>query len=80
MQVHPVPEGCIGQEDSLRHIAPIEPGNTLPLSEIPEGIPICNVESQPGHGGQFARSSGVCAILVAHGDVGQTVVQLPSGR
>ena len=75
-----VPEGvCIGQEIACGISAPIEPGNTLPLSEIPEGIPICNVESQPGHGGQFARSSGVCAILVAH-DVGQTVVQLPSGE
>ena len=47
------------------------------LAEIPEGIPICNVESQPEHNGQFARSSGVCAILIAH-DVGQTVMQLPS--
>ena len=75
-----VPEGMyVGQEVACGISAPIEPGNTLPLAEIPEGIPICNVESQPGHGGQFARSSGVCAILVAH-DVGQTVVQLPSGE
>ncbi|MDM7935739.1 MAG: 50S ribosomal protein L2, partial [Methanothrix sp.] len=66
------PEGTyIGQEIACGISAPIEPGNTLPLAEIPEGIPICNVESQPGHGGQFARSSGVCAILVAH-DVGAT--------
>ena len=75
-----VPEGMyVGQEVACGISAPIEPGNTLPLAEIPEGLPICNVESQPGHGGQFARSSGVCAILVAH-DVGATVVQLPSGE
>ncbi|NPV63536.1 MAG: 50S ribosomal protein L2 [Methanotrichaceae archaeon] len=75
-----VPEGvCVGQEIACGISAPIEPGNTLPLAEIPEGVPICNVESKPGHGGQFARSSGVCAILVAH-DVGSTVVQLPSGE
>ena len=75
-----VPEGMyIGQEIACGISAPIEPGNTLPLAEIPEGVPICNVESQPGHGGQFARSSGVCAILVAH-DARATVVQLPSGE
>jgi large subunit ribosomal protein L2 len=75
-----VPEGIfVGQEIACGVSAPIQPGNTLPLAEIPEGVPICNIESQPGHGGQFARSTGVYAILVAH-DVGSTVVQLPSGE
>lgn len=68
-----------GQEIACGISASIEPGNTLPLAEIPEGIPICNVESIPGHGGQFARASGVCAILIAH-DARATVVQLPSGE
>jgi large subunit ribosomal protein L2 len=73
------PEGiCVNQEIACGISAEIRPGNTLPLAEIPEGIPICNVESNPGSGGQFARASGVYAILVAH-DVGKTVVQLPSG-
>ncbi|MBU3967410.1 MAG: 50S ribosomal protein L2 [Euryarchaeota archaeon] len=58
---------------------PIEPGNTLTLSEIPEGIPLCNIESQPGDGGKFARASGMYGILIAH-DVGKTIVQLPSGK
>ncbi len=75
-----VPEGMyVGQEIACGISAEIQPGNTLHLAEIPEGIPVCNVESQPGHGGQFARSSGVYAILVAH-DTGTTVVQLPSGE
>jgi large subunit ribosomal protein L2 len=75
-----VPESVYeGQEIACGISASIEPGNTLPLSEIPEGVPICNVESNPGHGGQFARASGVCAILVAH-DAGATLVQLPSGE
>jgi len=75
-----VPEGMYeGQEVACGVSAEIRPGNTLPLSDIPEGVPICNIESKPGHGGQFARSSGVYAILVAH-DVGTTVVQLPSGE
>jgi large subunit ribosomal protein L2 len=75
-----VPEGMyVGQEIACGISAEIQPGNSLPLAEIPEGVPICNIESQPGHGGQFARSTGVYAILVAH-DVGTTVVQLPSGE
>ncbi len=69
----------VGQEISCGQSAEIQPGNTLPLASIPEGMPICNIESKPGHGGQFARASGVYAILVAH-DVGATVVQLPSGE
>jgi len=75
-----VPEGVyVGQEIACGASAEIKPGNSLPLAEIPEGIPICNIESIPRSGGQFARSSGVYAILIAH-DVGKTVVQLPSGE
>ena len=59
--------------------AAIEPGNTLPLREIPEGVPVCNVERQPGEGGTFARASGVNATLVTH-ERDATVVQLPSGE
>ncbi|RNJ25884.1 50S ribosomal protein L2 [Halosegnis longus] len=59
--------------------AEIAVGNTLPLAEIPEGIPICNVERQPGDGGKFARASGVNATLMTH-DRNVTVVQLPSGE
>ena len=59
--------------------ATIEPGNTLPLAEIPEGVPVCNVESQPGDGGKFARASGVNADLVTH-ERDAAIVQLPSGE
>jgi len=75
-----IPEGVyIGQEIACGISAEIKPGNSLPLAEIPEGIPICNIESNPGSGGQFVRSSGVYGMLIAH-DVGKTVVQLPSGE
>jgi len=75
-----IPEGVyIGQEIACVISAEIKPGNSLPLAEIPEGIPICNIESNPGAGGQFVRSSGVYGMLIAH-DVGKTVVQLPSGE
>ena len=73
------PEGiAVGDELQIGVSAAIEPGNTLPLAEIPEGVPVCNVESTPGDGGKFARASGVNGQLIAH-DRSVTVVQLPSG-
>jgi large subunit ribosomal protein L2 len=74
------PEG-VGTGDPIEVgiSAAIEPGNTLPLREIPEGLPVCNVESQPGDGGTFARASGVSATLVTH-ERNAAVVQLPSGE
>lgn len=75
-----IPEGVsVGDELSCGVSAEVKAGNTLTLAEIPEGVPICNIESQPGSGGQFARASGVYGILVAH-DAGKTVVQMPSGE
>ena len=75
-----IPESlCVGDEIACGASAEIKAGNILPLAEIPEGVPICNIESQPGDGGCFARASGVYAMLVAH-DVQKTVVQLPSGE
>jgi large subunit ribosomal protein L2 len=75
-----VPEGvAVGDEIACGISAEIKQGNTLPLSEIPEGTLICNIEHRPGDGGQFARASGTYAVLVAH-DAKRTVVQLPSGE
>ena len=68
-----------GEEIQVGVSAEIKPGNTLPLAEIPEGVPVCNVESQPGDGGKFARASGVNATLITH-DRDAAVVQLPSGE
>jgi large subunit ribosomal protein L2 len=74
------PEGItVGDTLQVGVSAEIKPGNTLPLAEIPEGIPICNVESQVGDGGKFARASGVNAQLMSH-DRDVAVVQLPSGE
>ncbi len=74
------PEGItVGDEIQVGVSAAIEPGNTLPLAEIPEGVPICNVEANQGDGGKFARASGVSATLLSH-DRNVTVVQLPSGE
>jgi len=72
------PEGvAVGERIQVGVSASIEPGNTLPLAEIPEGVPICNVEADQGDGGKFARASGVYATLMAH-DRSVAVVQLPS--
>lgn len=72
------PEGIgVGEELQVGVSAEIKAGNTLPLAEIPEGVPVCNVESQPGDGGKFARASGVNARLITH-DRRAAVVQLPS--
>jgi len=74
-----VPEGVgVGERIQVGVSAEIKQGNTLPLAEIPEGIPVCNVESRAGDGGTFARASGVNATLVTH-DRNAAVVQLPSG-
>ncbi|MFC7139208.1 50S ribosomal protein L2 [Halosimplex aquaticum] len=74
------PEGVgVGDEIQVGVSAEIAPGNTLPLAEIPEGIPVCNVEANPGDGGKFARASGVNAQLVTH-DRNVAAVKLPSGE
>ena len=74
------PEGVtVGDTIQVGVSAEIKPGNTLPLAEIPEGVPVCNVESSPGDGGKFARASGVSAQLLTH-DRNVAIVQLPSGE
>ena len=74
------PEGvAIGDTIQVGVSAEIKPGNTLPVAEIPEGVPVCNIERQPGDGGKFARASGTSAQIVTH-DRRVTVVKLPSGQ
>ena len=43
----------------------IKDGNRLPLSHIPVGISVYNVELTPGKGGEIIRSAGVTAQLLA---------------
>lgn len=75
-----VPEGiAVGDEIEAGVSASIKVGNSLPLAEIPEGVPVYNIEIDPGDGGKIARSSGTSAILVTH-EKGATVLQLPSGE
>jgi large subunit ribosomal protein L2 len=59
--------------------ADIKPGNTLPLTNIPDGTLIHNVELKPGKGGQLARSAGASAQLLGH-DGKYVTVRLSSGE
>ncbi|MBE7052714.1 MAG: 50S ribosomal protein L2 [Ruminococcaceae bacterium] len=59
--------------------ADIKPGNALPISAIPVGTLIHNIELAPGKGGQLVRSAGNSAQLMAkEGKYAQ--VRLPSGE
>ena len=59
--------------------ADIKVGNSLPLSNIPVGTFIHNIELYPGKGDQLARSAGVMAQLISK-DGGIAQVRLPSGE
>jgi large subunit ribosomal protein L2 len=59
--------------------ADIKPGNTLPLSNIPLGTHIHNIELRLGKGGQIVRSAGTFAQLMAKEDR-YALIKLPSGE
>jgi large subunit ribosomal protein L2 len=68
-----------GDVVSSSRSADIQPGNSLPVGEIPAGTMIHNVELKRGKGGQLVRSAGVAAQLMAKdGDYAQ--IKLPSGE
>ena len=57
----------------------ILPGNALPLTNIPLGTLVHNVELRPGKGGQMARSAGATVQVVAK-EGKYVTVKLPSGE
>ena len=59
-------------------VAP-EVGNALPMSEIPLGTLIHNIEMYPGHGAQLVRSAGTFAQLAGREDK-YAIIKLPSGE
>lgn len=59
--------------------ADVKPGNAMPISAIPVGTIIHNVEMKPGKGGQIARSAGTYAQLVGRDGVYQ-ILRLNSGE
>jgi large subunit ribosomal protein L2 len=74
------PEGLkVGQTIQSGTGSAPEIGNTLPLSEIPLGTIVHNVELHPGQGGAMARSAGSSAQLTSR-DGKFAIIKLPSGE
>ena len=59
--------------------APIKPGNSLPLRNIPVGTTVHCIELKPGKGAQIARSAGASAQLVAR-ESAYATLRLRSGE
>jgi len=59
--------------------AELRTGNALPLSNIPTGMMVHNIELVPGRGGQMARGAGTAAqVMAREGDM--CLLRLPSGE
>ena len=69
----------VGDKISAGTDADIKPGNALPLSAIPTGTFIHNVELYPGKGAQLARAAGAMAQLMGK-EGALAMVRLPSGE
>lgn len=69
----------VGDVISAGAEADIKPGNALPLTHIPVGTFIHNVELYPGKGAQLVRSAGNMAQLMAKEGV-YALIRLPSGE
>jgi len=74
------PDGVkVGQTILTSEKAPIKAGNRLPLSAIPVGTFVHDVELQPGQGGKLARSAGNFVVVQAvEGD--EAILKMPSGE
>jgi len=70
---------AVGDQVIASAQADVKPGNAMPLSAIPVGTIVHNVELKPGKGGQVARSAGTYAQLVGR-DQGYAVLRLNSGE
>ena len=69
----------VGMEVVSGNEAEAKVGNCLPLSNIPVGAEIHNIELVPGRGGQMVRSAGVTAQLMAK-EGKFAILRLPSGE
>ena len=69
----------LGQKIISSESAAFEVGNALPLSAIPVGTQIHNIEIRPGKGGQVAKSAGTAALI--HGkEKDYVLVKMPSSE
>jgi len=70
---------AVGDKVIASQSADVKPGNAMPLSAMPVGTIVHNVELKPGKGGQVARSAGGYAQLVGR-DQGMAILRLNSGE
>lgn len=72
------PEGAyVGKEVFTGAASKPGLGNCLPLSKIPEGAPLYNIELAPGDGGKLVRAAGSYATLVSK-EKNMVFIKLPS--
>jgi large subunit ribosomal protein L2 len=76
----PAVEGItVGEEFIFTNGSELKVGNIYALKDLPESTPLSNIESVPGDGGKYCRTSGSSGKLVAK--TSKTVsVELTSGR
>lgn len=67
----------VGDELLFAEDAPQTPGNRMPLSEIPVGTFVYNIELNPGGGAKLARSAGNAAEVIAR-DKKYVTLKMPS--
>jgi large subunit ribosomal protein L2 len=74
------PDGIkVGDKIMTGEKAEVRIGNAMPLSKIPLGMALHNIEMIPGKGGQIARSAGSSVQLMAkEGDF--ALIKMPSGE
>lgn len=70
---------CAGARLEYGPTALLQRGNTLPLSEIPIGMDIHNIENSPGDGGKFVRGSGLSAKILTRTETAVIIV-MPSKK
>jgi len=68
-----------GDQIVAGHKVDIKPGNAMPLSGMPIGTIVHNIELKPGKGGQIARAAGAYAQFVGR-DGGYAQLRLSSGE
>lgn len=69
----------VGDSLIVSESAPLKAGNRLPLSAIPIGTVVYNIELKPGAGARLTRSAGVGAEVIAK-ENGYAHVKLPSSE
>ena len=70
----------VGMEIMSGPEADIKVGNALPLSSIPVGTVVHNIELKPGKGGQLVRSAGTSAQVLGKEGTKYVLVRLNSGE